>query len=74
MNVFEVEVPDSLAGQTLAESAIRKATGCSVIALENGDHLLANPGPHTRLERGAKMILIGNAESEDQFLARYAGR
>jgi voltage-gated potassium channel len=73
INVFEVDVPPSLAGQTLAESAIRKTTGCSVIALDHGEGMQVNPPPHARLERGTKMIVIGNAESEERFLARYAG-
>ena len=74
LDAFEIDVPEPLAGKTLAESAIRQETGCSVIAIDNGEGLKVNPDPRAMLGHGARMIVIAGAESEDRFLARYAPR
>ena len=71
LDVFKVSIPRSLAGKTLAESAIREETGCSVIAVDHDNRLLVNPDPGIELPLGAEMILIGNAEAEQLFLKRY---
>ena len=71
LDVFDVDVPSALAGQTIAESAIRPKTGCSVVALRDGDALLVNPDPAQRFPRGGKMILIGTPTAEERFLALY---
>ena len=73
LDVFKVPIPPSLAGKTLAASAIRQDTGCSVIAIQHEGSLEVNPGPDTSLTTGAEMLLIGSAESEGKFLARYVG-
>ena len=74
LDVFKVPVPDSLAGQTLAESSLRNETGCSVIAINTQDGDLVNPDPSTTLPPNAELILIGSVESERLFLSRYLNR
>lgn len=71
LDVFEVDVPPGLVGQTLAAGAIRNETGCSVVALRQGDTTAINPDPHTPLPADAELILIGSVEAEKQFLQRY---
>lgn len=71
LDVFEVDVPAALAEQTIAESALRPKTGCSVVAFRDGDTLLINPDPGERFPRGGKMILIGTPAAEERFLALY---
>lgn len=71
LDVFDVAVPAALAGQTIAESALRLKTGCSVVALRDGDALLVNPDPVERFPRGGKMILIGTPTAEERFLTLY---
>ncbi len=74
VDVFQVEVPLSLAGKTLAQSAIRRETGCSVIAIDDGHGMRVNPDPTATLPADAKLLLIGNAEAEARFHTRHAGR
>ena len=74
LDVFKVPVPASLAGETLAESAVRKETGCSVLAIQTGNDVEVNPPPNTTLPLDAEIIVIGSAESEERFLNRYVNR
>ncbi len=74
LDVFKVPVPASLAGETLAESAVRKETGCSVLAIQTGNDVEVNPPPNTTLPLDAEIIVIGSAESEERFLDRYVNR
>jgi Trk K+ transport system NAD-binding subunit len=71
LDVFNVEVPSGLAGKTLAETAIRKTSQCSVIAIDAPDGMLVNPDPRTILRLGTKLVLIGGQESQDQFIKHY---
>ena len=74
LDVFKVPVPASLAGKTLAESAVRKETGCSVLAIDTGNGADVNPPPSTTFPPAAEIIVIGSAESEERFLDRYVNR
>lgn len=69
--VFPVRVPPSLAGRTIADSAIRAETGCTVIAVEVGGKREINPPPATPLPAGAEMVLIGTLEAEENFLEQF---
>jgi voltage-gated potassium channel len=71
LDVFEVEVPASLVGKSIAGSEIRGETGCSIVALRQGDATTINPDPHAPLPAGAELILIGSVEAEKRFLERY---
>ncbi len=74
LDVFKVPVPASLAGKTLANSFLRKETGCSVIAIDTRNGAQVNPHPGTTLPSNAEIILIGSVESERRFLDRYLHR
>ena len=74
LDVFKVPVPASLAGKTLANSSLRKETGCSVIAIDTRNGAQVNPHPGTTLPSNAEIILIGSVESERRFLDRYLHR
>jgi len=71
LDIFEVEIPEALAGKTVAECDIRKRTGCTVVALHlNGEvHMLQDP--HQPLPSQGRIILIGVPESEKRFLKLY---
>ncbi|WP_240193596.1 potassium channel family protein [Desulfobulbus alkaliphilus] len=71
LNIFRSQVHPHLAGKSLIASDIRETTGCSVIALFRGGHLIINPEPTIILDPKDKMILIGTAEAEKSFMARY---
>jgi K+/H+ antiporter YhaU regulatory subunit KhtT len=67
LDVFNVPVPASIAGRTLAECKFRQSTGCNVIAIEHPTGLDANPKPDRRLSAGEALIVVGDAESEERF-------
>jgi len=72
LDVFEVTVPESLAGKTLAQADIRTQTGCTVVALEHDENNFeVNPDPYRPLPADAKMILIGADAAETSFLKRF---
>ena len=74
LEVFRTEVVDPLAGKTIAESRVRERTGCTIVAVRGeSKKLQINPPPDTMLERGRELILVGNVESEQQFLDRFGG-
>jgi len=74
LDVFNIPIPPSLAGKTLAESGIRQETGCSVIAIQGSDGLQVNAGPDTVLTTGTELLVIGGVEAEGRFLDRYVDR
>lgn len=73
LDVFEVAIPKSLAGKTIAECDIRKKTGCTVIALHMGRQVEPMPDPNKPLPHDGRLILIGVPESEERFLKLYKG-
>ena len=66
LSVFRMKIPRSLVGKTIANSSIRKNTGCTVIAV-NG----TPPDPNKPLPRASEIILIGSTEGEKRFLDVY---
>ncbi len=71
LNVFRMKTPESLAGKSLAETDLRKETGCSVIAVNTNGQLQINPDPKLPLEPQSEIILIGSVEAEQEFFKRY---
>lgn len=61
-----MKIPRSLVGKTIANSSIRKNTGCTVIAV-NG----TPPDPTQPLPKTAEIVLIGSTEGEKRFLDVY---
>ncbi len=74
LDVFKMKMPDSLVGKTIADSEIRRRTGCTVIALEQNGSTQVSPDPTRPLPAEAEIILIGSAENENRFLAMYVKR
>jgi Trk K+ transport system NAD-binding subunit len=72
LDVFRYPMPTALAGLTLASSAIRETTGCSVVALERPEGTLINPPADMPLPADAELILIGTTEAERSFVKRFA--
>jgi K+/H+ antiporter YhaU regulatory subunit KhtT len=60
-----------LENMVLREVNIREKTGCSVVAVKKGDHLVINPDPAIVLEKGDELVLIGNADAEKLFIEKY---
>jgi len=73
LNVFRASVPSSYAGKSLADSHIRRQTGCNVIAVYDNGITHANPSPSFRLSRHQELILIGDTAAEKAFLEQHEG-
>jgi Trk K+ transport system NAD-binding subunit len=71
LDVFEVRVPTDLADRTIAESAIRERTGCSVVGIRTERSMEVIPSPSQTLPADADIVLIGTAEAEESFLELY---
>jgi Trk K+ transport system NAD-binding subunit len=73
LDVFRQPVPAALAGKSVAEAAIRRQTGCTVIALCANGETQINPDPHLRLSADAELVLIGTQEAVQRFRQAYGG-
>jgi voltage-gated potassium channel len=71
LNIFRASVSKSLAGKSLAESQIRKQTGCSVIAIGKENKLSINPEPSILLMENDEMVLIGTSDAEKRLMDTY---
>ncbi|MGE0680056.1 MAG: TrkA family potassium uptake protein [Candidatus Binatia bacterium] len=71
LDLFRVHVPRGLVGKTLIESKIREQTGCTVVGISTEQDMAVMPEPDTKLPEAADILLIGTAESEENFLALW---
>ena len=71
LNIFRAAVHSSLVGKSLAESQIRKQTGCSVIAIGRENKLNINPVPSILLGEHDEMVLIGTSDAEKRLMDIY---
>ena len=71
LNIFRAPVHSSLVGKSLAESQIRKQTGCSVIAIGKENKLNINPEPSILLREHDEMVLIGTSDAEKRLMDIY---
>jgi Trk K+ transport system NAD-binding subunit len=69
--LLRVPTPGSLVGRTIANSAVRGRTGCSIVALLHGDRTFISPSPDTILPAGSELVLIGTVEAEQAYLRAY---
>ena len=72
LEVFDTKVPSSLAGKRIIDSGLREATGCTIVGYRDQGGLPANPPATTVLEPGHELVLIGDLEARQAFLATYA--
>ena len=72
LNIFRVGVHPILVGKSLAESQIRKQTGCNVIAVYDQGEMHINPDPAFCFGENNELILIGTGEAERQFFQTHS--
>lgn len=70
---FRVGPGSPLAGRTIEESAIRKRTGASVIAILRGGRPLPNPGPGDVIQAGDTLLVVGDRGQVQRFRAGIGG-
>jgi voltage-gated potassium channel len=71
VELFEEELPQTLNGKTLAESAIGARTGLSVVAVEREDELSTAPPASEPLTEGCRLFMIGTPEQHETFRREY---
>lgn len=71
LSIFRASAQPILTGKSLAESKIREATGCSVVAITRDGNLVLNPDPFAPLVANDELVLIGTVEAEKNFKTKY---
>lgn len=71
LDIFEVDIPKSMAGKTVAECDVQQKTGCTVVALHVVDQKQVMLDSRLALPAEGRLILMGSPESERQFLKHY---
>ena len=71
LGLLKVALPGALEGLSLAESDVRKETGCSIVGLRRGEKTVVNPQADTVFQPGDELVVIGNVEAEQAFLKKY---
>jgi len=71
LDIFEVPLPSSLAGHSLADCNIRDETGCTVVAVRTDQQIQPVLDPHEPLPSVGRLILIGTPDAEEKFLDAF---
>jgi Trk K+ transport system NAD-binding subunit len=71
IEVVRSRVPE-LSGETIGRANVRETTGCTVIAIENGDETLTDIGPDTRIGPDDELVVVGTDEGIRAFERRFA--
>ena len=74
VDVFEVNVPKSLVGRSLAQAEVGKRTGCNVVALRSEGNLQVNPDAYDPLPAVGELVIIGTTEAEAAFLEEFGAK
>ncbi len=69
--VFRVPIPAALAGRHLRDVELPEQTGCSVIALSDGEGWSTEVDPDAALPQTGHLVLIGDDEAEAAFLRAW---
>ncbi len=72
VELFAVPLPDSLAGQTLAESEIDARTGLNVIGIQQNGRVVTNPPASTTLLLGSDLLMLGSTQQLQAFTEAFS--
>ncbi|RDV37537.1 TrkA family potassium uptake protein [Lujinxingia vulgaris] len=62
-NLAEVEAPEAFVGKTLADLDIRNRYAVSIMAIQRGDQVIANPMGGESLQSGDVLVVVGSVNS-----------
>jgi len=71
LDIFHLRVPESMAGQTIAEARVRERTGCNIVAIRTEAGTQITPDPFAQLPADADIVLIGTDEAQQKFLQAF---
>ena len=66
VDVVRTHAP-GLAGRTLGDADVRNRTGCTVVAVERDDEVIADLGPEFQVLAGDALIIAGTDEGVNRF-------
>jgi Trk K+ transport system NAD-binding subunit len=73
----EIKVVRAAAGELadtpLADARIRERTGCSIVAIERGEEVIADFGADFRMRPDDALYVSGTGDAVDRFFATYSG-
>ena len=67
LTVFRFRVDADMAGRSLADLALRRRAGCSVVAVYVDGVMRANPSPTEPLIEGSELLMIGGSGAEERL-------
>jgi voltage-gated potassium channel len=71
VELMTIPVPASLAGTSLAASGIGSRTGLSVVAIQEGERMVAPLALETVLPGGAQLIVLGSDDQRAAFAEAF---
>jgi Trk K+ transport system NAD-binding subunit len=71
IELFSVPVPVSLAGRALLDTRIGSLTGLSVVALQQGDQLIAPLASEMVVPADASLLMLGSQEQRAAFVEAF---
>lgn len=71
VEMFEVPVPDALAGKTLEECDIGALSGVNVIAVQQAGEIVPNPSAKTTLPAHGQLLVVGTHEQRLRFARAF---
>ena len=74
VDLFSVPLPPSLENKLLSESRIGSLTGLSVVAIQQNGETVTKLRSEMKLEPGAQLVMLGDAEQRTLFSKAFGGQ
>jgi Trk K+ transport system NAD-binding subunit len=71
VELFQLDIPKTLVGKTISETQIGARTGLTVIAVQNGAGLEANPSPKKPLPPEGELLVLGTPDQRQEFITLF---
>ena len=62
-SIYEISMPDSWVGKTLASMDIRSKYGINILAVRSGEHLNVTMDPNEKFEKSQSLLVLGKSEN-----------
>lgn len=62
-SIYEISMPDSWVGKTLASMDIRSKYGINILAVRSGEHLNVTMDPNEKFAKSQSLLVLGKSEN-----------
>ena len=62
-SIYEISMPDSWVGKTLASMDIRSKYGINILAVRSGEHLNVTMDPNEKFVKSQSLLVLGKSEN-----------